>query len=56
LVKEELCDLVKEEYGKVVEVQRMSDKVMVMDFGEVVRVVCAYGPQSGTSIEETSLL
>jgi len=36
-----------------VEVRRKSDRVMVMTFGEeVVRVVCAYGPQSGKTIEE----
>jgi len=46
-VKEELCE-------KIVEVRRKSDRVMamVMAFGEVVRVVCAYGPQSGRKIEE----
>jgi len=45
LVKEELCK-------KVVKVRRKSDRVMVMAFGEdMVRVVCAYGPQSGRTIK-----
>ena len=43
LVKEELCE-------NVVEVRRRCDKVMAIGlvFGEeVVRVICAYAPQSG---------
>ena len=43
--------LVKEEiFGNVVEVRRKSDRVMaiVLILGrEVIRVICAYGPQSG---------
>ena len=49
LVKEELCK-------NVVEVRRRSDRVMAMSFvfgEEVVRVICAYAPQSGrTDIEK----
>jgi len=46
LVKKELCK-------KIVEVRKKSDRVMVMAFGEeVVRVVGAYGPQSGRTIKE----
>ena len=48
--------LVKEEIsGNVVEIRRKSDKVMVivLTLGkEVMRVVSAYGPQSGRSDEE----
>ena len=43
LVKEELCE-------NVVEVRRRCDRVMAIGlvFGEeVVRVICAYAPQSG---------
>ena len=43
LVKKELCE-------KVVEVQRKSDRVMTVVMAleeEVVRIICAYGPQSG---------
>ena len=48
MVKEELCE-------KVVEVRRKSDRVMalVLAFeGELVRLICAYGPQSGRALVE----
>ena len=48
MVKEDLCD-------GAVEVQRISDKVMLMVlvFGEeIMRVICTYGPQSGKTMEE----
>ena len=48
--------LVKEElYDKVIEVRRVNDRVMSLAIvleGEVVRVLCAYAPQSGKSMEE----
>ena len=48
--------LVKEEIsGNVVEVRRKSDRVMAIVRtlgGEVMRVICAYGPQSGRSDAE----
>ena len=48
LIKEELCD-------KVVEVRRRNDRIMavVMTFGkEILRMICAYGPQSGRPFTE----
>ena len=50
--------LVKEElYDKVVEVRRVNDRVMslviVLEL-KVLRVVCAYAPQSGKSMEENN--
>ena len=48
LVKEELCE-------KVVEVRRRCDKVMAIGLvfeEEVVRVICAYAPQSGKPVAE----
>ena len=48
LVKEEICE-------KVVEIRRRSDRVMttVLMFEEqMIRIVCAYGPQSGRNMEE----
>ena len=48
LVKEELCD-------KVVEVRRKSERVMAMVLifnKELIRVISAYGPQSGRAIDE----
>ena len=47
-MKEELCE-------KVVEIRRTSDRIMtmVLIFGEeVVRLICAYAPQSGLPLEE----
>ena len=46
---------VREElYDKVVEARRVNDRVMSLAivFEEVLRVVCAYAPQSGKSMEE----
>ena len=45
----------KEElHNKVVEVRRVNDRVMIraIIFEEVMRVVCAYAPQSEKSMEE----
>ena len=41
-------------YDKVVEVSRVNDRVMslAMVFEEVLRVICAYDPQGGKSMEE----
>ena len=48
--------LAKEEmYDKVVEVRRVNDRVIsltIVFYVEVVRVVWAYAPQSGKSMEE----
>ena len=46
--------LVKEEIsGNVVEVRRKSDRVIVLTLGrDVMRVICAYGPQSGRTDAE----
>ena len=42
MVKEELCE-------KVVEVRRVSDRVMTAVYDEdVLRLICGYAPQSGT--------
>ena len=46
MVKEELCK-------KVVEVRRVSDRVMTLVFEEdVLRLICGHAPQSGRSFEE----
>ena len=48
MAKEELCE-------KVVDVRKKSDIVMVvvLAFGkQVIRVISAYGPQAGRSLEE----
>ena len=47
MVKEELCE-------KVVEVRRVSDRVMiVIVFKEdVLKLICGYAPQSGRGLEE----
>ena len=48
MVKEELC-------VKVVEVRRVSDRVMILLVvyeQDVLRLVCGYAPQSGRSLEE----
>ena len=46
MVKEELC-------GRVVEVRRVSDRVMAVVFEEdVLRLIYGYAPQSGRSLEE----
>ena len=48
--------LAKQElYAKIVEVRRVNDRMMSLAIvfeEEVLRVVCAYAPQSGKSIEE----
>ena len=51
MVKDELCE-------KVVEVRRVSDRVMnvVVFFEEdVLRLICGYARQSGTSLEEKTV-
>ena len=51
LVKEELRE-------KVVEVRRVSDRVMTVVVCEedVLRLICGYAPQSGRSLEEKQSL
>ena len=48
MIKEELCE-------KVVEVRRKSDRIMAMVLafeGELVRLICAYGPQGVRALVE----
>ena len=49
MAKEELCD-------KVVEVRRVSDRVMTVFEEDVLKLICVYAPQSGSSWKINSLI